>query len=132
MDPKPSSGNMLDGELIYPLSPITLLGRADIGEATPSFHSLLLGCLLGIFGRAKGFAGPVAPALRTAPALALLGDGAGSTIPEVWVGSSAPGFAGVAMVDLDVSLGEASSALLASSDASPGICTRSCGRFASD
>lgn len=67
---------------MYPLSPITRLGSADIGEATPSFHSVLLGCLFGRFGRAKGFVGPVAPALKTAPALALRGDGAGSTIPE--------------------------------------------------
>ena len=41
--------------------------------------SLLLSCFLGMFGRANGFDGPVAPALNTAPALALRGDGAGST-----------------------------------------------------
>lgn len=121
IEPKPSSGNILEGELMYPLSPMTLLGNADIGDATPSFHSLLLGCLLGMLGRANGLEGPVAPALSTAPALALLGDGAGKTIPEAWFGSRAPVLAGVAILDLEVSFGDASSGLLASSDASPGI-----------
>ena len=75
---------MLEGELMYPPSAITRLGNADMGDAMLSRHeSTLLFCLLvGIFGRANGFVGPVAPALKTAPALALLGEGAGSTIPD--------------------------------------------------
>ena len=74
---------MLDGELMKPFSAITRLGSADIGEAMFSLKlSMVLLCLGGMFGRAKGFVGPVAPALNIAPALALLGEGAGNTSPE--------------------------------------------------
>lgn len=136
MDPNPSSGNMLDGELIYPPSAITRLGNADMGDAMLSRHeSALLFCLLvGIFGRANGLVGPVAPALRTAPALALRGDGAGNTIPDEWLLSVAPPFAGVVPLVFAVSRGDDDSAvaLPVFSAASPGICTVRRGRFASD
>lgn len=125
---------MLEGELIYPPSAITRLGRADMGEAMFSRHdSALLFCLFGgIFGRANGLVGPVAPALRTAPALALRGDGAGRTIPDEWLLSVVPALAGVVELVLAVSLGEDSAVVLpAPSDASPGIWTVKRGLLAS-
>ena len=73
-------------------------------------------------GRANGFGGPVAPALRSALAL---GEGGGRTTPEGW---SPPALAGVADVWPD-SLGD-SSPPFSASEPSVGICTFNRGRLA--
>jgi hypothetical protein len=79
--PNPHSGKKLDGDGRR-ASDTNRLGRAEIGV---SILLLLLYALLfwlavpGGGGRAKGFGGPVAPALRIAPAD---GDGGGRTTPE--------------------------------------------------
>lgn len=77
--------------------------------------------LAGGGGRAKGFGGPVAPALKRELAL---GDGGGRTTPEEW-DASVPVLAGVTPV-LDP-FGEESAVALPASECSLGICTFSLG-----
>jgi hypothetical protein len=96
------------------------LGSADIGVSI----SLLfpkLPLVAGGGGLAKGFGGPVAPALIIAPAL---GDGGGRTGP--WPGSriGVSMFAGSRSMEV--------SAVFSSSEVSKGICTFSLGRLTSD
>jgi hypothetical protein len=67
-------------------------------------------------GRAKGFGGPVAPALINEFAL---GDGGGKTTPEEW-DPSVPVRAGVAPV-VPESFGDESAVALPASDCSLGI-----------
>ena len=94
--------------------------------------SLLPSCFFGTVGRAKGLVGPVAPALSIAPALALLGEGAGNTRLEWWLVSDVDGLAGVEPVLIDASLEDPSPppsmpSSVPLSVASPGICTDSFG-----
>jgi hypothetical protein len=77
-------------------------------------------------GRAKGFGGPVAPALIKEFAL---GDGGGRTTPDECE-ASVLARAGVAPV-VPESLGDESAVALPASDCSLGIWTRSLGFFAS-
>ena len=75
-------------------------------------------------GRAKGFGGPEAPALRRA-----LADGDGGGRTTEWCGSDpVPLLAGVAVVAPPDSLGEDSAVALPASECSLGICTWSLGR----
>jgi hypothetical protein len=80
--------------------------------------------LVGGGGLAKGFGGPVAPALRREFAL---GEGGGRTTPEEWDASVLR--AGVAP-EIE-SLGEESAVALPPSECSLGICTRNFGLFLS-
>ena len=82
--------------------------------------------LTGGGGRAKGFGGPDAPALKRALAL---GDGGGSSTPEECEASVLV-LAGVTPVVPD-SLGDESAVALPVSECSLGICTFNRGRFAS-
>jgi hypothetical protein len=77
-------------------------------------------------GRAKGFGGPVAPALISEFAL---GEGGGRTTPEE-CDASVPVRAGVTPV-VPESLGDESAVALPASECSLGICTRSLGFFTS-
>ena len=80
--------------------------------------------MVGGGGLAKGFGGPVAPALRREFAL---GEGGGRTTPEEWDASVLR--AGVAP-EIE-SLGEESAVALPPSECSLGICTRNFGLFLS-
>jgi hypothetical protein len=76
--PKPHSGEKLDGDGSSPFS-TNRLGSAEIGV---SISRLLLPyelLFVGGGGRANGFGGPVAPALKSELAL---GEGGGNTTPE--------------------------------------------------
>jgi hypothetical protein len=77
-------------------------------------------------GRAKGFGGPVAPALISEFAL---GEGGGRTTPEE-CDASVLVRAGVTPV-VPESLGDESAVALPASECSLGICTRSLGFFTS-
>lgn len=82
---------------------------------------------MGGAGRAKGFGGPVAPALSSALAL---GEGGGRTTPDEW-DASVLVLAGVAPVVL-ASLGEPEACVFSASECSSGICTLRRGLLASE
>lgn len=82
--------------------------------------------LSGGCGRAKGFGGPCAPALRMALAL---GEGGGKTTPDEWL-ASVLAWAGVSPIVPADCRGEDSAVALPPSDCSLGICTVSRGRAA--
>lgn len=123
--PKPHSEKKLDGDGRR-ASETKRLGSAEMGV---SMLLLLLYAVLfcvvvpGGGGRANGFGGPWAPALRIAPAD---GDGGGNTTPLWFV--SALALAGVRAFPAE-SRDVDSAVALPRSEFSLGICTFNCGRF---
>ncbi len=99
---------------------MNLDGSAEMGVSIllpPYGWWFELALLVGGGGRAKGFGGPCAPALRMALAL---GDGGGNTTPEEWL-ASVLALAGVSPTVPAECRGEDSAVALPPSDCSLGI-----------
>lgn len=99
-------------------------GRAVMGVSIPSRLAACGFVLIGGAGRAKGFGGPWAPALRS---VLVDGDGGGRTTCEGGPCCCVP----VAVCSCEVLAASESAVCASSPEASLGICTFRRGRFAS-